>query len=320
MTHPDPTQVRRVAIIGTGVIGGGWAAHFLRQGMEVVAYDPAPAAEARLRQKIDEVWPTLARLGLNPQADPARLSFVPDIVSAVGEADFVQENVPERSGLKSEVLTEIDAATPPAVVIASSTSGLPMTTLQKNCRHPERCVVGHPFNPPYLIPLVEVVGGEQTDPAVMTWAVDFYTAVGKRPLRLEREIPGFLADRLLEAVWREALHLVAEGLATVEEIDAAMADGPGLRWAIFGPCLIYHMGGGEGGMAHFLDQFGPALDLPWSYMDPPELTPLLRQRLVDGCINEAAGRSIQALERERDDCLIAIMEALDKTRQGLKRE
>jgi carnitine 3-dehydrogenase len=177
-------------------------------------------------------------------------------------------------------------------------------------------VVGHPFNPPYLIPLVEVVGGEQTDPAVMTWIVDFYTAMGKHPLRLEREIPGFLADRLLEAVWREALHLVAEGLATVEEIDAAMAYGPGLRWAIFGPCLIYHMGGGEGGMAHFLDQFGPALDLPWSYMAPPELTPLLRQRLVDGCISEAAGRSIQDLERERDESLIVIMEALEKYRNG----
>jgi len=316
MNRPDPTQVRRVAIIGTGVIGSGWTAHFLRQGLEVIAYDPMPEAEARLRQKIDAVWPTLERLGLHPQTDPFRLTFAPDIASAVSEAEFVQENVPERTGLKSEVFNEIDAATLPTVVIASSTSGLPMTTLQKGCRHPERCVVGHPFNPPYLIPLVEVVGGEQTDPAVMTWTVDFYTAMGKHPLRLEREIPGFLADRLLEAVWREALHLVAEGLATVEEIDAAMAYGPGLRWAIFGPCLIYHMGGGEGGMAHFLDQFGPALDLPWSYMAPPELTPLLRQRLVDGCINEAAGRSIQELERERDESLIVILEALEKYRNG----
>lgn len=314
MNRPDSTQVRHVAIIGTGVIGSGWAAHFLRQGLDVRAYDPAPEAEARLRQRITAVWPTLERLGLQPQADPSRLTFAPNIASAVSEAEFVQENVPERTGLKSEVLTEIDAATPPASVIASSTSGLPMTTLQKGCKYPERCVVGHPFNPPYLIPLVEVVGGEQTEPEVMRWAVDFYRAMGKHPLRLEREIPGFLADRLLEAVWREALHLVAEGLATVEEIDTAMAYGPGLRWAIFGPCLIYHMGGGEGGMGHFLDQFGPALDLPWSYMDPPELTPLLRQRLIDGCINEAAGRSIQELERERDESLIAIMEALEKYR------
>ena len=190
-----------------------------------------------------------------------------------------------------------------------------MSTMQEGCRHPERCVVAHPFVPPYLVPLVEVVPGKQTDPAVTAWAVDFYTLLGKKPLRLDNEIPGFLADRLLEAVWREALHLIADGSVTVEEVDAAMADGPGLRWAIFGPMLTYHLGGGEGGMAHFLDQFGPALDLPWSYMDPPELTPVLRERLIRGCENEANGRSIPELEHERDQCLIGILDVLENYRR-----
>ncbi len=307
----DPEKVRRVAVIGTGAIGGGWVAHFLRRGMEVCVYDPGPEAETRLREMIDDVWPTLERLGLGKCASPDRLTFASEISDAVTHADFVQENTPEREGFKNEIIREIDAATSPSVVIASSTSGVPMTKMQQGCLHPDRCVVGHPFNPPYLIPLVEVVGGEQTDPQVVDWAMDFYALMGKRPLKLDRELPGFLANRLIEAVWREALHLVSEGLASVEEIDIAMTQGPALRWAIIGPCLTFHLAGGEGGMDYFLEHFGPALKLPWTYMDAPELTPELRQCMVEGCEQVTAGKSIKELIRERDDRLIAILKALE---------
>lgn len=307
----DPTKVRGVAVIGTGVIGGGWVAHFLRLGLDVGVYDPGPEAETRLREMIDDAWPTLERLGLGKGASPDRLTFASEISDAVTHADFVQENTPEREGFKNEIIREIDAATSPSVVIASSTSGVPMTKMQQGCRHPDRCVVGHPFNPPYLIPLVEVVGGEQTDPQVVDWAMDFYALMGKRPLKLERELPGFLANRLIEAVWREALHLVSEGLASVEEIDIAMTQGPALRWAIIGPCLTFHLAGGEGGMEYFLDHFGPALKLPWTYMDAPELTPELRKCMVEGCEQVTAGKSIKELIRERDDRLIAILKALE---------
>jgi carnitine 3-dehydrogenase len=294
------------------VIGAGWAAHFLRQGMDVLAYDPAPGAEARLRTMIAGAWPTLERLGLAEGADPARLSFAPDLASAVSHADFVQENAPENGPLKIQTLAQIDAAAPPEVVIASSTSGFAMTMLQQECLHPERCVVGHPFNPPYLIPLVEVVGGARTDPGTVDWAVEFYAHVGKQPLKLARELPGFLANRLQEAVWREALHMVAAGEATVEEIDAAMVYGPGLRWALMGPCLTFHLAGGEGGMAHMLDHFGPALLEPWTRLTAPELTPQLRDRMVEGCLREAAGRSIRALALERDEFLIELLGLLQK--------
>ncbi len=307
----DPTKVRRVAIIGTGVIGGGWVAHFLRRGLEVSVYDPGPRAKTRLREMIDDVWPTLERLGLEKGASPDRLTFASEISDAVNHVDFVQENTPEREEFKIDIIRKIDAATAPSVVIASSTSGVPMTKMQQGCRHPYRCVVGHPFNPPYLIPLVEVVGGEQTSPDVVDWTMNFYEAMGKRPLKLERELPGFLANRLIEAVWREALHLVSEGLATVEEIDIAMTHGPALRWAIIGPCMTFHLAGGEGGMDYFLDHFGPALKLPWTYMDAPELTPELRQCMIEGCKQVAAGKSVKELMRERDDRLIAILKALE---------
>jgi carnitine 3-dehydrogenase len=310
MNRPEPTQVRGVAIVGAGTIGTGWAAHFLRQGLAVNVCDPAPGAEARLRQRLATVWPTLEQLGLKEGAALERLAFSPDIAGAVTGVDFVQECVPEREEFKTRIIEAIDAAAPATTVISSSTSGIPMSTMQPGCRFPQRCIVGHPFVPPYLVPLVEVVPGRLTDPAVTAWTVDFYRAVDKYPLRLDQEFPGFLADRLLEAVWREALHLVSEGLVTVEEVDAAMVYGPGLRWAIFGPFLTYHLGGGPGGMAHFLDQFGPTLDLPWSYMAPPALTETLRQRLISGCEREAAGRSIEALEQERDQSLITILQAL----------
>jgi len=225
----------------------------------------------------------------------------------VGEVDLVQENGPEDGAVKRRILADIDRVTPPGVIIASSTSGLAMTMLQADCGNPQRCVVGHPFNPPYLIPLVEVVGGQLTDPAAVDWLAEFYRAVGKRPLRLSRELPGFVANRLQEAMWREALHMVATGEATVEEIDASIAHGPGLRWALMGPILTFHLAGGTRGMAHMLDHFGAALLEPWTRLQAPPLTEELRERLVQGCLRQARGRSVAQLEELRDEFLAGLL-------------
>jgi carnitine 3-dehydrogenase len=307
MTRGEPRDVRRVGVIGTGVIGGGWAAHFLRMGLDVVAFDPAPGAADRLRSLVANAWPTLERLGLRDGADPARLTFAAGLPAAADGVEFIQESTREDGPSKIRILAEIDAAADPTTVIASSTSGFSMTMLQRDAARAERLVVGHPFNPPYLIPLVEVVGGERTDPAAVDWAVDFYNHVGKYGLKMTRELPGFLANRLQEAMWREALHMVASGEATVEEIDASVTYGPGLRWALMGPCLTFHLAGGQGGMGYMLDHFGAALLEPWTRLDAPELTPELRQRMVDGCLREAGGRSIAELERERDAFLVDLL-------------
>ena len=312
MTAVPPDQVRRAGIVGAGVIGGGWALHYLRMGLDVDVYDPAPAARSDLLRMCADIWPLLERIGLRPGASPDRLVLHADLAGAVSAADMVQENAPEDSTVKRAVLADIDRLTGPDVVIASSTSGFGMTLLQADCARPGRCVVGHPFNPPYLIPLVEVVGGQRTSPAAVTWLSDFYTAVDKRPLRLTRELPGFIGNRLQEAMWREALHMVAAGEATVEEIDESIAFGPGLRWALMGPCMTFHLAGGADGMAHMLDHFGAALLEPWTRLTAPPLTPQLRERMIDGCNREAAGRTVAELERYRDDFLAELLTLLER--------
>lgn len=315
MSRPLPTQVSRAAVIGAGVIGGGWTAYFLSRGMDVTAYDPAPGAEAKLCAFVDRAWVALEQLGLQPGASPQRLHFAPSLADAVREAEFVQENAPERLDVKIDVLAQIDQAAPPDIVIGSSTSGYAMSEMQVKCRHPERTVVAHPFNPPYLIPLVEVVGGKATDPAVVDWAIDFYNAIGKYGLRCSHELPGFVANRVQEAMWREALHMIANHEATVEEIDAAVTYGPGLRWPIFGPLLTFHLAGGEGGMGHMLDHFNPELFTTWTRLQSPPITQEFRDRMVAGCEQEAAGRTIQDLERERDECLVGILRFMQAYRR-----
>lgn len=314
MGRVNPEQVRRVGIVGTGVIGGGWVAHFLRNGMTVMAWDPAPEAGEKLGDRVTAVWPKLERLGLHPEASPDNLHFVPTLAEAVAQAEFVQENTPERLPIKIETLQQIDAACPPETVIASSTSGYLMTEMAVGLQYPERCLVAHPFNPPYLMPVVEVVAGELTSAAVQEWAVAFYRATGKRPLKLSREIPGFVADRIMEAVWREILHMLNHDMATVAEIEAAVRYGPGLRWALMGPLTVLHLGGGEGGMAHLIHQFGPSLKAPWSFLEAPELTDELAQKVIDGCEALTQGRSIRDLEEERDDLLIRLIEMLEGSR------
>ena len=312
MSRVAPEEVRRVTCVGAGVIGGGWAAYFLARGYHVVAWDPAEDAGSRLRHLVDQAWPALAELGLADGADPGNLVVEHELAEACAAADFVQESAPEDLELKRRLLADIDAVTPPDVVISSSTSGYGMTEMQDRCAHPERTVVGQPFNPPYLIPLVEVVGGTRTSPDVVAWTSDFFRHAGKSIITMDREVPGFIANRLQEALWREALHMVAAGEATVEQIDLAITDGPGLRWPVQGPMLTFHLAGGQGGMAHMLDHFGPSLLSPWTRLQAPELTDQLRDAVVEGCEREAEHRSIDALVAERDKGVIAVLRALGR--------
>jgi carnitine 3-dehydrogenase len=309
MTRPAPAEVRTVVCVGAGVIGGGWVAYFLARGYRVVAWDLAPDGEARLRHLVAAAWPALTEIGLAEGASIDNLTYEPDLAVACAQADFVQESAPEDLELKRTLLAGIDDATPEGVVIASSTSGYGMSEMQDKCAHPDRTVVGHPFNPPYLIPLVEVVGGTSTSPEVVEWTAEFFRHAGKSVIKMGREVPGFVANRLQEALWREALHMVENGEATVEEIDLSITDGPGLRWAFMGPMLTFHLAGGQGGMAHMLDHFGPSLLAPWTRLEAPELTPELRDAVVEGCDREADGRTIDDLVAERDRGVIAVLRA-----------
>jgi carnitine 3-dehydrogenase len=310
--------VRTVAVVGTGVIGAGWAAHFLRVGYDVVAWDPGPGAEARLGELVDTAWPALERLGIAPGGGRDRLTFATSLSEALTRADFVQESSPEVLPAKVELLAEIDAAAPHDVVVASSTSGFSMSQMAVGCANPERFVVGHPFNPPYLIPLVEVVGGKATDPDAVEWARAFYTCAGKACLVMDDEVPGFVGNRLQEALWREALHMIASGEATARQIDDSIVHGPGLRWAFMGPILTFHLAGGPAGMAHMLDHFGPALLEPWTRLVAPELTPELRDKVVAGAEGLADGREVGDLARRRDEFLVDLLQVLERHRPFLQ--
>ncbi|MBP2314340.1 3-hydroxyacyl-CoA dehydrogenase NAD-binding domain-containing protein [Azospirillum soli] len=317
-TRPEPGAVERAAVIGAGTIGASWAALFLSKGLTVAVSDPDPAAEEAVRAAIAKAWPALERLGLAPGADPEAWSFHTDPRDAARGARFVQENAPERDDVKRALYTALEEVLDDEVVVASSTSGLIMSELQRGRRAPGRFVVGHPFNPPHLIPLVEVVGGRDTTAETIEWLTAFYRAVGKRPIRLNREVPGHLANRLQAALWREAVHAVATGLASVEDVDTAIAEGPGLRWAIMGPNMIFNLAGGAGGMPHFLDHIGPAMEGWWRDLGAPALTPEVRDQLTQGMEEALRSRSNAELARERDQLLMALIETLQQERERIR--
>ena len=302
-------EIGRVAVVGTGVIGASWCAYFLAKGLHVSATDPAPDAEERLKDAISQHWPTLERIGLAADASQENLSFHRELNDALQGVHFVQENGPEREDLKLELFKAMDAAVPASVVIASSSSGLLMSRIQTACAHPERIVLGHPFNPPHLIPLVEVIGGEQTSVAAIAEAMSFYRAIGKRPINPKREVKGHIANRLQAALWREAIHLVSIGAASVTDIDDAIAYGPGLRWAAFGPFLNLHLSGGRGGIGHLLDHLGGPIENWWDDLGDPRLTAELKARIAAGVSDELAGRSSASLESQRDALVLALLEA-----------
>ena len=306
MLNQSPTKVKRITCIGAGPIGGGWAAHFLAQGYQVTSYVHDESEHPALMRLINAAWDSLKQIGLAPNASLDNFSWTTNLVDAVKDAEFIQESIPEVLPLKQALYAKLGELVDENVVIASSTSGLSMTDIQEQCSTPARTVVAHPFNPPYLLPLVEMIGGKKTSLETVEWTEQFYKCAGKSPLVMKKEIPGFIATRLQEAIWREALHMVANGEATVEQIDQAVVNGPGPRWAMMGPCEIFHVGGGEGGMAYCLDQFGPALKLPWTRLVAPELTQELRDAMVDGSIEMTHGQDFETLSRKMNKGLVEI--------------
>ena len=311
--YRDPTSVIRVTSIGAGPIGAGWAAHFLARGYDVCAYIHDPKERESFDAILDTAWISLSALGLEKGASRDRLSVTSDLNMAGQDTDFIQESAPERIEIKQALYKTLGEIVPSHVVIGSSTSGLTMTDIQQNCATPERCVIGHPFNPPYLLPLVEIVGGKQTSPDAVAWAGKFYEAAGKSPLIMKKEIPGFVATRLQEALWREALHMVANGEATPADIDNALMNGPAPRMAVQGQCMAFHVACGEGGMATNLDQFGPALKLPWTRLEAPELTQELRDRMVEGCNAIAGTQRFEDMAAKRDAQIVAVLRAIRET-------
>ena len=305
--------IRRVAIIGTGVIGASWAALFLAKGLDVVATDVAPGAEAALRHFVSQAWPALERLGLASGASQNRLSFTAALADAVKDVDLVQENGPEKIDFKKTLYAQLDELLHPSVIIASSSSGLTMSDIQAACAlHPERCVIGHPFNPPHLVPLVEIVGGAKTSEDTIERVAAFYTGLGKRTVRLKKEVPGHVANRLQAALAREVYHLVADGVVSVADVDTALCWGPGLRWGIMGQVMLNHLGGGQGGIEHFFQQFTGPMTAWWKVLGSPQLTPDVQQQLIDGVHAEVGSRSIDELAAERDEVLLGLIELRNK--------
>lgn len=301
--------VKRVAVVATGVIGASWAAYFLARGLDVDAWDPSPGAQKRLRTAVAAHWKALSRQGLADGAHMDRLRWHDRLEDALAQADFVQESGPERLDAKVELFRRMDVAAPAYAILASSTSGLAISDVQQACARPERVVLGHPFNPPHMIPLVEVGGGQRTAPEVVSQAMAFYARIGKRPIHVRREIKGHIANRLQAALWREAFHLVNEGVATVSDIDTAIAQGPGLRWALMGPFMNLHLSGGEGGIAHLLAHLGGPIEDWWRDLGTPAMGTALQHQVVDGVAQALGTRQAAELARARDALLIELLRA-----------
>src|ERR1700751_1279778 len=295
-------EIKNVAIVGTGVIGASWAALYLARGLNVIATDPGPNAEANLRRYIDAAWKDLTALGISPNGSRDHLRFTLDMKEAVAGADLVQENGPERKDFKVKLFAEMDSAAPKDTIIASSSSGLTMSVMQSACKFPERCVIGHPFNPPHVVPLVEVVAGEKTSPHTVEEAISFYASIGKKPIHVRKEVVGHVANRLQAAVYREVVNLIHLGVVDVADADTAVCWGPGLRWGIMGPSMLFHLAGGEGGIQHFMEHLSGPVASWWkdlgSFSEWPEGS---KQTIVDGILKEANGRSIDELAETRDE-------------------
>src|SRR5882724_8785478 len=316
MSYDKP--IRRIAIVGTGVIGASWAAQYLARGFDVVATDPAPNAEENLRKYVDEAWDQLTAIGLSPGASRDRLSFNPNMKEALSNADLVQENAPERPEFKIKLFADMDEATPVDSIIASSSSGITPSVMQTNCKHPERVLVGHPFNPPHIIPLVEVVGGSKTSPEAIQQAIAFYASIGKKPIHLKKELPGHVANRFQAALYREMLYLIEQGVLSVEDTDAAVCYGPGLRWGVMGQSLQWHLGGGAGGIKHFMEHLMDPLQGMMKALGTPNITPEQKQTVVDGVTREAAGHPVDQLAQEENRVIMGLLKLRADT--GLNKE
>src|ERR1700751_1112470 len=305
MSYNKP--IKRIAIVGTGVIGASWAAEYLARGFDVVATDPAPNAEANLRKYVEEAWNDLTKIGLSKDASKDRLTFTANSKEALSKADLVQENGPERPDFKMKLYAEMDEVTPVDSLLASSSSGITPSVIQSKCKHPERVVIGHPFIPPHIIPLVEVVGGTKTSPDAIRQAISFYASIGKKPIHLKKELPGHVANRFQAALYREMLYLIEQDVLSVEDTDAAVCYGPGPRWGAMGQSLQWHLGGGAGGIKHFMEHLMPPLEGMMKMLGTPNITAELKQKVVDGVMREAAGRSVDQLAQDENRVLIGLL-------------
>jgi len=300
--------IRRIAVVGTGVIGASWAAYYLSRGFDVVATDPAKLAEANLRKYIADAWPALAKSGVVAAgASCDRLSFTSSMRQALVEADFVQENGPERPDFKIKLFAEMDDIVPADSIIASSSSGITMDVIQSACKRPQRCVIGHPFNPPHVVPLVEVVGGAKTSEETIERAMAFYASIGKKPIRLRKALPGHAANRLQAAVYKEMLYLIQQGVLSVADADIAVCYGPGPRWGVMGQSLQWHLGGGAGGIGHFMEHLMSPLEAMIKDLKMPDITPALKQTIVDGVLKEAKERSVEQLADAENDVILGLL-------------
>jgi len=299
--------IRRIAIVGTGVIGASWAALYLARGFDVIATDPSPDADVKLRRYVEDAWPALTTIGLSSGASRDRLSFTTDLKEALSKADFVQENGPERPDFKIKLFADMDEASPPDSIIASSSSGLTPSVIQSGMKRPERCLIGHPFNPPHIIPLVEVVGGAKTAPAAIEQAIAFYKSIGKKAIRLNKEIPGHVANRLQVALYKEVLYLIEQGVLSVGDADDAVSWGPGLRWGIMGPNLQFHLAGGAGGIKHFFEGVFAGLSPLLNALGTPTITPDLKQTVTEGVLQEAGTRSVEQLAQDENEILLKLL-------------
>src|SRR6201981_1524361 len=305
MSYNKP--IKRIAIVGTGVIGASWAAEYLARGFDVVATDPGPNAEANLRKYVDEAWKDLTNIGLSKGASRDRLTFTKDSKEALSKADFVQENGPERPDFRMKLYADMDDVTPVDSLLASSSSGITPSVIQSKCKHPERVVIGHPFNPPHIVPLGEVVGGSKTSPEAIQQAMTFYASIGKKPIHLKKELPGHVANRFQAALYREMLYVIEQGILSVEDTDAAVSYGPGLRWGVMGQSLQWHLGGGEGGIKHFMDHLMDPLAGMMKVLGTPNITAELKQKVVDGVLREAGGRSVDQLAQAENEVIIGLL-------------
>src|SRR5271167_142674 len=304
--------VNRIAIVGTGVIGASWAAYYLARGFEVVATDPGPQEEVNLRNFVDDAWPLLTQAGLSPGASRERLTFSSDMSRALAQADWVQENAPERPDFKIKLFAEMDEMTPPNSVIASSSSGITMDVIQSGCKRPERCVIGHPFNPPHVVPLVEVVGGAKTSEATIERAMAFYADIGKKPIRLYKALPGHVANRFQAALYKEVLYLVQQGVLSVADADVAVCYGPGIRWGVMGPSLQWHVGGGAGGIRHFMEHIMGPMETWMKALGTPDITPELKQTVADAVLQMAGNRSVEQLAAEENEVVTGLLSSRAK--------
>ena len=304
--------IRRIAVVGTGVIGASWAAQYLARGFDVIATDPAPNAEENLRKYVDNAWELLTVIGFTRGASRDRLSFTSNMKDALANSDFVQENGPERPDFKAKLFADMDDATPLDSIIASSSSGITPSVMQAKCKHPERVLVGHPFNPPHIIPLVEVVGGTKTSPEAIQRALAFYASIGKKPILLNKELPGHVANRLQVALYSQVMYLIQQGVLSVADADVAVSYGPGLRWGVMGPSLQWHLGGGAGGIKHFMDHLMDPMAATIRNLGSPDVTPELKKTISDGVLQEAGDHSVEQLAAQENEVLVGLLKLRSK--------